>query len=401
MQTFALKHRAQLTWEDLPFVEAPVFAHTHIMQMLNNPNHLWMRIEHLQEFIRTEIGSYNSLRNHDYANNQIEHLIGSGLYFNVCRTGKPFCAAFTWQEDPEHPHKGFWVDKLNYYWRASTAIKNQLMLIANQWHRLQTQDNSDENSLDEWISKTDAVAYAADPFTAKGMKSGYALSSPEQLKYISPVTEKSEIESVDYLGIVDEVLMKVGVDSAQVMCPPASSPPNPYKDVLDLIAKGEGGYNSMNNGTRNNKIINSTHNASIYLGEDLTEMSLDEIMIMQQGTIDSGRKIFAAGRYQMIPGTLKSAVQSSELDPDINFTPKTQDQLAIQLIEKRKPLVDYLHGNHDDINAAMLSMSKEWASIPNPATGDSYYGNGNKSMHTVDEVKQVLINTRNTLARAK
>ena len=178
MQTFAIKHRAQLTWEDLPFVEAPVFAHTHIMQMLNNPNHLWMRIENLPEFIRTEIGSYSSLRNHDYANSQIERLIGSGLYFNICRTGKPFCAAFTWQEDPEHPHKGFWTDPLNYYWRASVAIKNQLMLIANQWHRLQAQSNSDESSLDEWISKTGTVAYAADPFTAKGMSSGYALSAP-------------------------------------------------------------------------------------------------------------------------------------------------------------------------------------------------------------------------------
>ena len=209
MQTFAIKHRAQLTWEDLPFVEAPVFAHTHIMQMLNNPNHLWMRIENLPEFIRTEIGSYSSLRNHDYANNQIERLIGSGLYFNVCRTGKPFCAAFTWQEDPEHPHKGFWTDPLNYYWRASVAIKNQLMLIANQWHRLQAQSNSDESSLDEWISKTGTVAYAADPFTAKGMNSGYALSPREQLKYISPATEKSEIEPVDYLGIVDDTLKEL------------------------------------------------------------------------------------------------------------------------------------------------------------------------------------------------
>lgn len=137
MQIFTLKHRHELTWEDLPFVEAPFFAHTHIMQMLSNPNHLWMRIENLPEFISTEIGSYHSLRNHDYVNSQIERLIGSGLYFNISRTGKPFCAAFTWQEDPEHPHKGFWIDKLNYYCHASVTINNQLMLIANQWHRLQ------------------------------------------------------------------------------------------------------------------------------------------------------------------------------------------------------------------------------------------------------------------------
>ncbi|WP_049630738.1 transglycosylase SLT domain-containing protein [Cellvibrio sp. pealriver] len=212
MQTFAIKHRAQLTWEDLPFVEAPVFAHTHIMQMLNNPNHLWMRIENLPEFIRTEIGSYSSLRNHDYANNKIERLIGSGLYFNVCRTGKPFCAAFTWQEDSEHPHKGFWTDPLNYYWRASVAIKNQLMLIANQWHRLQTLEFTESLLQSPFAiaqEKVEEVFSVANRKPESVMVTSKAVVVSSESKAIHPKKVKSKsLSGSPYEDDYDEIIWK-------------------------------------------------------------------------------------------------------------------------------------------------------------------------------------------------
>ncbi len=78
----------------------------------------------------------------------------------------------------------------------------------DEWNWLQEmQAQAPGQSIGEWDFETGTVSYAADPFTAKGMNSGYALSSPEQLKYISPVSGRSAIPSVDYLGILDSTLM--------------------------------------------------------------------------------------------------------------------------------------------------------------------------------------------------
>jgi hypothetical protein len=42
----------------------------------------------------------------------------------------------------------------------------------------------------------------------------------------------------------------------------------------------------------------------------------------------------------------------------------------------------------------MLELAREWASLPDPATGESVYGNGNKALHSVAEVKQALNSAR-------
>ncbi len=212
MKIFQIKHSSQLTWEDIPYVEAPVFAHHHIMNMLIDPNQLWMRIQNIQEFIRKEVGRYKPLQNHDLVNDRINYLISSAQYFNVSLSGKPFRAAFEWQSDENHLHKGFWEDKYNFYWMSPRVIQHHLDRIAREWHR--KQNSAEENFLS---SREGVAAYAADPFTAQGMNSGYALSSPEQLKYISPVSGKSAIKQVDYLEIVDDTLMGLGFGSTPIL----------------------------------------------------------------------------------------------------------------------------------------------------------------------------------------
>ena len=69
--------------------------------------------------------------------------------------------------------------------------------------------------------------------------------------------------------------------------------------LFDTIAKGEGSYESMNQGTRGGKIVGSTHKASSILGKNLQDMTLAEIMQHQRRG-----SLFAAGKFQVIPRTM-------------------------------------------------------------------------------------------------
>ena len=160
--------------------------------------------------------------------------------------------------------------------------------------------------------------------------------------------------------------------------------------LLDFIASGEGGYNSMNQGTRNGRIVGSTHNASEILGKNLTDMTVGEVMSQQ-----SSGKLFAAGRYQIIPSTMKYIVKEMNIDKEAKYDKSLQDKLGVGLIKYKRPYAwQYIQKQHNDESGAMLELAREWASLPDPATGESVYGNGNKALHSVAEVKQALNSAR-------
>lgn len=160
--------------------------------------------------------------------------------------------------------------------------------------------------------------------------------------------------------------------------------------LLDFIASGEGGYNSMNQGTRNGRIVGSTHNASEILNKNLTDMTVGEVMSQQ-----SSGKLFAAGRYQIIPTTMSYIVKEMNIDKEAKFDKSLQDKLGVGLIQYKRPYAwQYIQKQHNDESGAMLELAREWASLPDPATGESVYGNGNKALHSVAEVKQALNSAR-------
>jgi len=186
--------------------------------------------------------------------------------------------------------------------------------------------------------------------------------------------------------------------------------------LLDFIASGEGGYNSMNRGTKGNKIVDSTHNAKAMLNQrfginkNLTDMTVGEIMKLQSETHTDGKlKLFAVGRYQIIPSTMKDyAFPDSGVSKEDLFDPKTQDKLGLALLmgRKKRRLAAYLKGqkyNGKDVSVgrAALDLAQEWASVPTPfdytdsagklhKKGKSYYPPANKSAHSVDEVLSAL-----------
>lgn len=245
-------------------------------------------------------------------------------------------------------------------------------------------------------------------------------SSPSKMTQVAPANDIYKIQSGDNLttlaanspftlgdllavnpAITDPAKVSIG---QEITLPTEAQTTRPFKvtpevmsqdvGILDFISKGEGGYNSSNRGTRDGSIVGSTNNTDIN-GIPLTRSTIGEIMQAQS------EGLFAVGRYQMVPETFAQAVREAGLPSDAVFTPEVQDRLGLQLLlgSKRPALAAYLKGENDNIQVAMLEFAKEWASVPDPRTGKSYYeSSGNKHKHTVDETRAILEDARAKLS---
>jgi hypothetical protein len=166
--------------------------------------------------------------------------------------------------------------------------------------------------------------------------------------------------------------------------------------LLDAIAKGEsagaGGYDAMNQGTVG--LAGGSGNSEKVIGKKLTDMTIGEIMAKGAKKTDSAEKrrdqglIFAAGRYQIIPETLKGLVDSGIVSKDEKFSPEVQDRLGMQLIKQTGATKLAAEGKYDE---AQNALAKTWAGIPLATdvvdkrgnlkkAGQSFYaGPGNKA----------------------
>jgi len=129
----------------------------------------------------------------------------------------------------------------------------------------------------------------------------------------------------------------------------------------------------------------------------LTKMTIGDVLDMQDGLEKAGVKSTAAGAYQIINDTLMGLLKFDQFDRDMLFDEKTQDDLALALLQGRG-FLDFLQGNKN-ISETVNNLSMEWASLPKDAGGKSYYdGDGlNKAHATYDEVVQALIHDKETL----
>ncbi|WP_175785449.1 mannosyl-glycoprotein endo-beta-N-acetylglucosamidase [Burkholderia ambifaria] len=153
-----------------------------------------------------------------------------------------------------------------------------------------------------------------------------------------------------------------------------------------LIARGEGDYNSVNRGARGGYRAGT---------ENLEGMTLAQVMAAQRAG-----QFNAAGRYQIIGSTLAEAARSLKLNGDEMFDRKLQDRIFEQYLvrNKRRAIADYVEGRSDDLRGALRAASREWASVADPDTGRSYYaGKGNnRASITAAEMEAALRNTRAT-----
>lgn len=137
----------------------------------------------------------------------------------------------------------------------------------------------------------------------------------------------------------------IGVPSSSAASTSAASP----KKILDLIGKveGRGDYNIMVGGKSN---------------PNLSNMTIAEVLSMQQGMRGSGHESTAVGKYQIIRGTLEGLVKNGHAKMTDKFDSATQDKLAMGLMKGR---------GYDKFASGKMSkeqfadnLAKEWASLP-------------------------------------
>jgi len=165
---------------------------------------------------------------------------------------------------------------------------------------------------------------------------------------------------------------------------------------ISKYESGKAGYNAYNKGTVGNKMIPSDKPI------DFSKMTISQFL--KRGSLKSGdpERLFAVGKYQIIPATMKDLVKQLKLDPDKTYLdPKTQDLLFNEGLvgTRRKKVDDYIKGRSDDRDGAILQLAQEFASVgvPYPAgkakkRGESYYSGvgGNKAHNSPEEVGKAL-----------
>jgi len=203
-------------------------------------------------------------------------------------------------------------------------------------------------------------------------------------------------------ALIQEILDSAGISSSERNDLKMSSG---QQKLLGLIASGEGGYNSSNRGTLDGRIMGSTHN-TVRDGKSIPDMTVAEIMKFQSiNDPRNPKRLFAVGKYQLIPSTFKGAVDFLGLKPTDKLTPEIQEKMGLYLIMEKRPAVGrYIRGESDDLLAAQKALALEFASIPVPIdmtvegnfrpAGASAYGSGNRAAHSIKEVESALQTAR-------
>jgi hypothetical protein len=137
-----------------------------------------------------------------------------------------------------------------------------------------------------------------------------------------------------------------------------------WKPLLDVIASGEGGYESVNPG----QVVSG-----------LTQMTIAEAWNTAQRVGKSKRGSGAMGRYQLLSDPVGRAKKAG-LDPYRDkFSPANQDKIAVYILENIRYGKKWLSGNLSGGDASFAQgIADEWAGVPNLSGKYSYSGQGGK-----------------------
>ena len=300
--------------------------------------------------------------------------------------------------------------------------------------------------LDELLGRdqTRAALGRPDPVNVEGSTRGAVPVSQQEGN--TPEPTNYTIQSGDTLGriasrnntTVDAILAanpsisdpdKISVDQ-EIVIPAATETPtdtptaspiemsDATSTLLDYISTGEGTYTSYNSGTVNGRIQHYSHDY-MHNNTSLSDMTIGQIREQMSITDPTDpNRIYAAGRYQVIPSTLNAAVEALGLSDDTVFDQETQDKIGLYLISEKRPRVGrYIEGDEGvTTERAMLDLAMEFASFPVPyairqgtygswpkrdiQAGESFYapadsGPGtNRASHTVAETRSLLESIR-------
>ena len=172
----------------------------------------------------------------------------------------------------------------------------------------------------------------------------------------------------------------------------------PLGKLIATAESGAAGYNAFNRGTSGGSI---TGGGSM----NLVSMPIKDIMAKQSLPPGSPDRLFAVGKYQCIPITLREACTSLNIDPNCTFNETIQDRICQEyLVGKKRPALVAYYNNPDKMNEALLikagkSLAAEFASIEDPeypgypygGPNGKYYKSGNKVGTKWITIKTTLI----------
>lgn len=154
------------------------------------------------------------------------------------------------------------------------------------------------------------------------------------------------------------------------------------KPLADLIAKGEGDWDSVNRG----RAGDTPGGIRSIAGKSFSQMTVAEVMELQSTTV------FAVGRYQFIPSTLRQAVTFAGVNTSHRFDSRMQDRLFAAVLQHKRPAVaEYLSGG-GDLQRALDALAQEWASVGYRGGGSYYAGRGGNGAHITTREATVALN---------
>lgn len=183
---------------------------------------------------------------------------------------------------------------------------------------------------------------------------------------LSNAANNTSNSSIKALADIQKKLAKVN---------PKTKVDGPEGKILDLIASVESGgsYTAVYPGSSQPEILN---------------MTIEELYADMRKRVDQQKKkspdksaSSASGRYQYIRKTLVWIVKDMGIDPKAAiFDENMQDKICIHHLKKHG-LDDWKEGKMKTTEF-LHKLSKTWAGIPNPETGQSYYkGVGDNQSH--------------------
>lgn len=158
---------------------------------------------------------------------------------------------------------------------------------------------------------------------------------------------------------------------------PQPEPPKTVKinALAAVIGKAEsdtaGGYNAANAGSAmdlgTNGLIRLT-------GKPCHQVTIGELKNWQRRGL-----LYAVGRYQMVPATLRQAAKWANLEDHDTFSPINQDKMLEAILKHKRPKVWAYLTKNASLDQAIDSLSKEWSGLP-CTRGIGYYGHSNVSL---------------------
>jgi hypothetical protein len=180
-------------------------------------------------------------------------------------------------------------------------------------------------------------------------------------------------------------------------------------DFFNVILKGESKtYNDHNWYTPNGLkgyIQGKYGTPYTLLKKNLSEITLGQLKQYQSRGRDSSGQLWATGRYQIIPSTLKGLQGNLGLPDSAKYDKTTQNKMGLQLLLNRSGIKNYITqvvpDTKENLEKASLGVAQIWSSVGVPyamkgakqqiSKNQSYYaGGGDRASETTEDVQVAL-----------